>query len=141
MTDIIVMQKSYIGEEKDLGGGVWEHRSPYMCIGVKNVCIETSSQYKDFLPKVAAQIADTAHEKIDIYFLIYHPKTESYAKSWTPYKLEEEVPNSFLLMQGWDCGKEPEFIRWYVKDLKYLNTQTPSYMQLPLEGVEVEKSR
>jgi hypothetical protein len=121
-SDIILMKKSYMGEEKKIGKGIWVHRDHYICIGVKNICKSRPSQYRDFLPKVAAQIADTTHENITIYFLVYDRKIERYVHSWTPYKLEEEVPNAFLLREYWkNGGKEPDYVRWYIPTLQYLN--------------------
>ena len=134
-TDIVVMIKSYTGEEKDLGGGIRVHRSPYIFVGVKNVCRARPSQYKDFLPKVAASIADTTHENIYIYFLMYDQQVERYAHNSAPYKIEEEIPDAFLLRTYWEGGKKLTNVRWYIPALKSLNTEIPDLL---MEDTRVE---
>ncbi|GAB4051856.1 hypothetical protein [Spirosoma litoris] len=118
-TDIVVMKN---GHTMDATGFVY--------VGVKNVSIDRPSQYRDFLPKVAAQIADTTDEKTYIYFLMYDRYTRDFVRFWAPYQLEEEVPDRLLLMQHWDCGQEPAFVRWYIPSLKSLNTEVPDILHL-----------
>jgi hypothetical protein len=135
-TDIIWLEKSYTGQEKHLGGGIWSHRNYYICIGVKNISKDRPSQYKDFLPKVAAQIADTTREEIQIYFLTYDTQIEYYTYIMSPYKLEELKPSSFILMQYWN-KKKPTFTQWYIPQLKHLNTEVSDILHL--DDVQIEQ--
>jgi hypothetical protein len=110
-TDIVVMKKSYTMDS-----------TGFVYIGVKNVSKGRPSQYKDFLPKVAASIADTTRGKTYIYFMMYGNNIEHRVQYWPPYELEEEVPEMLLLREYWkNSGKEPDFVRWYIPALQSLN--------------------
>ncbi|MCK8490728.1 hypothetical protein M0L20_02620 [Spirosoma sp. RP8] len=125
-TDIIMMRK---GRTMDGYG--------FLYVGVKNVSKGRPSQYRDFLPNVAANIADTIRENINIYFLTYDRQIEQYTHNWTPFKLEEEVPDAFLLREHWNGGKKPTFVHWYIPSLKPLNTEVPDLLHL--EDTKVEQ--
>jgi hypothetical protein len=128
-SDIVLMKKVHYNDS-----------SGYFYVGVKNVSKGRPSQYKDFLPKVAASIADTTRGKTRIYFLMYDTYTRDFVRFWAPYQLEEEIPDRLLLKQRWkDGGKEPEFVRWYIPSLQSLNTEVHDFLHL--EDTRVEQGK
>ncbi|GAB4051860.1 hypothetical protein GCM10028810_51610 [Spirosoma litoris] len=137
-TDIVVMSQGYIGEEKDLGRGIWDHRRRFIYIGVKNVCRNLPGQYKDFLPKVSASIADTVNEEFNIYFLMYNESSAWRVPYLAAYQLEEEMPDELLLKQHWACGKGPELTYWYIPKLQYLNHKSSS-IDSPIKVNELDR--
>ncbi|GAB3960609.1 hypothetical protein GCM10028805_58220 [Spirosoma harenae] len=126
--DIVLMRKGHTMD----GYG-------FLYVGVKNVSKAKPSQYRDFLPKVAASIADTIRENINIYFLMYDSQIEYHTRNWTPFKLEEELPQSFLLREHWNGGKAPTHVHWYIPALKSLNTEVPDLLHIQDTRVEQVK--